>query len=371
VAFLSKVSPSQVSTLLAAWALAAAVGCVRSEVSEEIAPTGTPTISAEVGRVARGDLFEILTVRGTVAAAPNEDVKVGSLVAGRVISMRVAEGDRVAAGQVIAEIDPAPFEDERRQAVAGLEQARSTLENAKTSLDRAQNLFARGIAAGKEVDDAKAQQASAQAAVAQAAAALDAADRTVSLTRVTSPIPGYVVKQLIAVGEQVDGTAGQPLVQIANLEDVEIAASVPAEYLGRMRVGQKVEATTDAYASRRFAGQVVAIAPSVDPANNSALARVRVSNPGALLKVGMFAEARVQVGERRGVLVVPPSALSKENGEAAVYVLSGDIAERTVVKIGLETPNAVEIVSGVSEGQKVLTTSVHGLGERVRLARSL
>jgi len=107
-----------------------------------------------------------------------------------------------------------------------------------------------------------------------------------------------------------------------------------------------------------------------DPATNAALARIRVTNTDRLLKVGMFAEGRIPIQERRGVLVVPPSAVSKTDEGPFVYVVSGEVASRTPVKLGLETTDGVELLSGVKEGQKVLTSSVHGLGERARLAKA-
>ncbi len=85
----------------------------------------------------------------------------------------------------------------------------------------------------------------------------------------------------------------------------------------------------------------------------------------------MYAQARVGIGERKGALTVPPSAIAKnEDGEAAVYVVTGDTAQRTVVKVGLETSDAVEILSGVSDGQAVLTSGVHGLGEKAKLGKA-
>ena len=356
--------------LLAVGALAFSSGCAKSA-QEEGAAVDVPTIVADVGKVTRQDLVAQLVVRGTIAALPNEDVRISALVPGRVMMLHVAEGDAVAAGQVVAEIDPRPLEDQKRQADAAVSQARAALENAKSNLDRTDRLFKRGIAAGKEVEDARAQQATAEASVETALAALDTATRQLSRAKVTTPIAGRVVKRLVNVGEQVDGTAAQPLVEVANVDVVEFAAAVPSEQLAAVRVGQKADIVTDAYGDRAFAGAVIAIAPAVDPATNAALARIRVRNPGAALKVGMFAQARIAVGEHQGVLTVPPSAVERnESGEATVYVVTGGMAQRTVVKTGLETSEAVEVLSGVSEGQSVLTSSVHGLGEKAKLGKA-
>jgi membrane fusion protein, multidrug efflux system len=362
-------SASAGALLAAALAAAfAAPACTRSASDEEIESAAVPTITADVGTVEKRDLVDSLLVRGSVTAPPNQDVRLAAQVPGRVVAMRVAEGDSVRAGEVVAEIETPPLEDQQRQARAAHSQARVAIENAKLNLARTERLFERGIAAGKEVEDARAQAAAAEAALEQAQAALATADRQLARARVRSPISGQVVKRFVGVGEQVDGTPGQPLLEVANVERVEMAAHVSAERLGRVRVGQKAEVVSDAWPERRFEGVVLAISPAIDPATNAALVRLRVVNPELALKVGMFAQARIGLAEKKGVLVVPPSALSRSEDGTAVYVVSGQDATRTPVEVGLETPEAVELVSGVKQGQKVLTSAVHGLGERAKLA---
>ena len=197
------------SPFLLAAALASALAlpaCTRSGSDEEIVSAEVPTISAETGTVARRDLVEPLLVRGAVAAPPNEDVKLAAQVPGRVVAMSVAEGDSVRAGQVVAEIETPPLEDQQRQARAALAQAKAALENARLNLARTERLFERGIAAGKEVEDARAQSAAAEAGLEQAEAALATADRQLARAHVRSPISGQVVKRFVGVGEQVDGT---------------------------------------------------------------------------------------------------------------------------------------------------------------------
>jgi membrane fusion protein (multidrug efflux system) len=320
-------------------------------------------------KVTRRTLLEETTVRGAVTALPNEDVKVSSQVAGRVTSVTVAEGDAVRQGQVVASIERRPIEEQRRQAAAALEQANAQVENARANLDRTSQLFSRGIAAGKEVEDAKTQMATAAAAREQATAALNTANLQLERTDVRTPIAGQIVKRMVSVGEQVDGTAGQPIVEVANLERVELAANVPAAYLSRVRVDQKAVITSTAVPDVELMGSVLAIAPAVDVATNTALVRIRIANAQRQLKVGMFAEARVELAEHPSVLAVPPQAIVKNDEGVFVYVVNGETAQRTAVKIGLETSEAVEIVSGVTEGQTVLTSSVYGLGEKATLAK--
>ena len=356
--------------LLAAALVSALIApaCSHPGSDEEIVSTEVPTISADTGTVARRDLIEPLLVRGAVAALPNEDVKLSSQVPGRVVAMSVAEGDSIRARQVVAEIETPPLEDQQRQARAALSQARAALENARLNLARTERLFERGIAARKEVEDARDQGAGSAAGLEQAEALLATADRQLARAHVRSPISGQVVKRFVGVGDLVDGTAAQPLLEVANVDRVEVAAHVAADHLGRVRVGQPAAVVSDAWPDRTFDGEVVAIAPAIDPATNAALVRIRVRNPERLLRIGMFAQARIALQEKKGVLVVPPSALSKTDQGAAVYVVSGEEATRTPVRLGLETPEAVELLSGVKEGQKVLSSAIHGLGERAKLA---
>jgi len=345
------------------------IACGGKAEDEEAKPPEVPTIVADTATVTRKTLVDEVVVRGTIAAVPNEDVKVSALVAGRVNAVTVAEGDTVRQGQVIAELDRQPLEDQRRQASAAVDQARAQLENARLNLQRNQQLFDRGIAAGKEVEDAKKDLASAQAALEQATASLNTATRNIERAAVHSPIAGQVVKRMVSVGEQVDGTAAQPIAEIANLDRVELAANVPAEYLSRVKVGLPATLSTDAYSGRTFPGTILAIAPAVDATTNAALARIRAANPGHALKVGMFAEAHIAVAEHANALVVPVSAIVREQGAAAAYVVTGDTAQRTEVKVGLEKPDVVEILSGLTEGQTILTSSVHGLGDKAKLAK--
>jgi RND family efflux transporter MFP subunit len=345
-------------------------GCSRSAEPEEPADEQVvPTISATVAPVARKTVARELVVRGSITALPNEDVKVSAQVSGRVDALTVAEGDTVREGQIIARIDTRALLDQQRQAAAARQQAAAQLENAQLNLTRNQQLFSRGIAAGKEVEDARMAVAQAQAALDQANAAGSTAALQIERASIHAPIGGQIVKRMVSVGEQVDGTAAQPIVEIANLVRVELAANVPAPELAHVSVGQEVRVTTDAYPDRSFAGSIVALAPSVDPATNTTLVRVRIDNPDRLLKVGMFAEGHVQLEQHTDALVVPVAALVRDNGSAAVYVVTGDTATRRAVGTGIEQDGFVELLSGVSGGESVLTSGVHGLGDSVRIAK--
>ena len=321
-----------------------------------------------VTRVERADISSLLTVTGTIAALPNQDVRVSSLVPGRVASMMVAEGDRVRAGQILAKIDDRPIRDQLRQAEGAVEQAKANRDNARLNRDRNETLFQRGIAARKDLEDARTQVSVDEAAVRQAEGALALARLQLARTEVRSPLDGTVVKRLVSVGEQVDGTAAQPLFQVANVREVELFGNVPAPYLNKIRVGQTLRISTDAFSQKEFPARVVAISPAVDPATNVGLVRIRIANEASLLRLGIFLSAVLPLETHVKALVVPPQAIYRDqNGVPRVYRVQGEKAEAVPVKLGLETHDHVELLSGAKEGDSIILSGGFGLPEHAKV----
>jgi membrane fusion protein (multidrug efflux system) len=319
-------------------------------------------------KVVRADISSTLSVSGTIAALPNQDAKVSSLVPGRITAMLVAEGDHVKEGAGLARIEDRPFRDQLQQAQASVDQARANLENARAGRTRNENLFERGIAARKDVQDATTQERVAEAALKQAESALALARLQLSRTEVKSPLSGTVVKRLISAGEQVDGTGAQPIFEVANTAEVELFGNVPAIYLQEIRVGQTLRVLTDAFPDKVFAGRVVAISPAVDPSTNVGLVRIRIANGAGLLRLGMFLTAQVPLETHAHALVVAPQAIYRDTeGQPRVYRVQGDGAEAVPVKMGIETQDRVELLSGAQEGEVVILTGAYGLGASAKI----
>ena len=347
------------------------IGCSRRSPGEEGETPGNPeALVAEVTltRVSRADISRTLSVSGTLAALPNQDVKVSSLVPGRIAGMAVAEGDRVKKGQVLARIDDRPVRDQLEQAEAAVEQARANLENTRLSLARNENLFQRGIAARKDLEDARTQQRTAAATLRQAEATAALARLQLNRTEVRSPLKGIIVKRFVGVGEQVDGTAAQPIAEVADSGELELFGNVPALYLGKIHVGQILSVTSEAFPSTSFPGRVVRIAPAVDPSTNVGVIRIRIANPGGLLRLGMFLSVPVPLETHTGALTVPPQAIYRDAaGHPQVYRVEGNIATAVPVEVGLKAPNRVELLSGVREGDTLILTGGYGLGTKAKV----
>ncbi|HVA18315.1 MAG TPA: efflux RND transporter periplasmic adaptor subunit [Candidatus Dormibacteraeota bacterium] len=358
------VGPVFSALMIAAMLMAAGCSGGGSDQAKEPEMTAEVTVT----KVKRADIRQMVTVSGNVVALPNKDVKVSALVAGRITELNVSEGDRIHAGEVLAEIDSHTYQDQLRQAQAALAQATATVQNAQQNLARNQTLFQRGIAAGKDLEDAKTQLSVAEATQHQAEAAEETARLQIERTKILSPLNGVVAKRFASIGEQVDGTAAQPIVEVANIDEVELSGSLPAVYLGRIHVGETLPITSDASSQKTLPGRVVAISPTVDPATNVGSVRIRIANPGGTLKLGMYLNAQVPVETHANALVVPAEAIyHNESGQSRVYKIEGDTAKAVDVKLGIETKEGVEILSGVKEGDIIILTGGYGLGDTTKV----
>ncbi len=355
--------------LLVAWA-ALTLACSHNRASDDEDESGGPAAVAQVTltHVTRGEISASVTVTGTVAALPNQDVKVSSLVAGRIARVMAAEGDRVTAGQVVAEIEDKPYRDQLQQAEAAVAQAKANLENATLNRDRNEDLFKRGIAARKDLEDARTQVTVQEAALRTAEAQLELARLQIARTQVHAPLSGIVVKRFVSDGEQVDGTGSQPILEIANLREVELYGNLPAIYLGKIRVGETLPVTTEAFPGRTFDGRIVAISPAVDPSTNMGLVRIRIANLETRLRLGMFLTAQLAVETHSNALLVPSQAVYRDSeGQPRVYRVQGEEAEAAPVKLGLEAGNRTEILSGVQEGETIILSGGYGLAAHARI----
>ena len=348
----------------------ASFGCSggSSDDEDETTSTANAVVDVTLTKVTRADISQMLTVTGSVAAPLNRDVKVSSLVAGRVTDLLVAEGDRVRAGEVVARIDTRPYDEQLRQAQAAADQAHANLANARLAVTRNQDLFNRGIAARKDLEDAQTQAAVAAAADEQADAALALAKQQVARCVIASPIAGQVAKRFVSVGEQVDGTAAQPIVEVADVSEAEMQANVPAKNLSALHTGETLVFSMTDFPGRKFSGRVLAISPAVDPTSGAGLVRIRIPNSDGTLKLGMFLTAQVPVETHKNALVVAPAAIYlNDQGQPRVFRVVGETATAVPVKLGIQTPNLDELLSGPAEGDSVILTGGYGLADNSKV----
>jgi RND family efflux transporter MFP subunit len=363
--------PARLNLLLTLGFCAVVVaGCShKSAADDDSASDMNARAEVTVTRVTRASISDTLTLNGTASPLPNDDVRVSALVPGRIAELNVAEGDRVKAGEVVAKLDDRSYRSQLQQAEAGEQQAKANLENAQLSRTRDEDLFQRGIVARKELEDARTQESVAAAALKQADAASEIAKLQVARCVVMAPLNGAVAKRFVSVGEQVDGTAAQPIVEIANLQEVEFMGNAPAVYLPELRVGESVDVTTKSVPGHEFAGRIEAISPAVDPATGVGLVRIRIPNSNGALRMGIFLNAEIPVDTHRNTLTVPVEAVYRDqSGQPRVFVVQQDSATAVPVKLGIEAKDRVEVIdNSVKEGQTIILTGGYGLSDQAKI----
>ncbi len=339
-------------------------------------------------KVSKGDIVMSITATGTVNAVTT--VQVGTQVSGTIKEIFVDFNSPVKKGQIIAKIDPALFEAQEEQANANLQVAKANLLKAETALidakrnfERARQLFSKNLIAQSEVDTAETNYDTARAAVnaaksqiSQAEASLKLARTNLRYTNILSPVDGIVISRNVDVGQTVAASFQTPtLFSIAqDLTKMQIDANIDEADIGKIKAGQDVEFTVDAYPDSPFEGKVWQVRSAPQTVQNVVTYDVviKVDNPEYKLKPGMTANVSVIIETKENVLRVPNAALrfkmdekakkisdKKEAGKSWVWILEQKKPRRIQVTTGISDGQYTEIVSGdIKEGQEVITESL-------------
>jgi len=342
---------------------ALSMGCApKGEEKETPEPIAIHCVTAKLQSV---DLA--VTLRGRVAPPPGRDLPISSQVPGRIVSVKVAEGTRVSAGALIAEVDDATSRDALREAQASVSRARASARNAEATLARVRTLVERGIAASQELDDAVAAADREKADVHAAEAAASSARVTLGRVKIKAPFGGSVTRVWRGPGALVDGTAGTPIVQIASSE-LELALDATSEELAGVQSGQKVAVELDAE-RRHLTGVVRARPEALDPASGLGVVRVQLANAEPPPMVGSFGVGVIDEGRKASALVVPASALRGAVSDGAELVVCKDgKADIRTVTTGFRDGKLVEVLSGLKAGERVAVDRVLGLEQDYPLA---
>jgi RND family efflux transporter MFP subunit len=229
-----------------------------------------------------------------------------------------------------------------------------------------------GLITPQAFDDAKSAVDAAQASVAAAIAQVKTAESRLAKAAIVSPMDGVVAYRSVSAGDRVENMGNdRPVFRIVDNRLLDLTVSVPSSRLARVRVGQALEFTTDAVPGRTFTGKVMFINPAIDAASRSAQVVAEVPNADGVLRGGAFVKGRIVVAARTGVLQVPREALLNwdlERQTADVFVVKDGKAEKRAVRLGASGGATVEVVSGLSAGDPVITRGALGLGQGDRVA---
>ena len=261
--------------------------------------------------VDRGAITRVVSATGTLQ--PLVSANVGSTVSGPVIQVNADFNTQVRAGQILARLDPAPFQQRVSQAQAQLSQAQAQYAVANADYQRYQTLAQRGFASQQLMQQQSDARSSAASAVTAARAALDSANTDLSRSIIKAPIDGVVVDRQVNVGQSVAASFQAPTLFVIAQDLSRLQANIVVDEadIGDVREGQQVRFTVDAFPDREFDGVVSQVRQQgvADQGVVSYTVVVQADNPGRQLLPGMTANADIVIEERQNVLRVPNTAL--------------------------------------------------------------
>jgi len=297
-----------------------------------------PPVPVIAALALRGEMVDRIEALGTTRA--NESVRVTASVTEIVQELRFDDGQVVEDGAVLVILDKAEEE-------ADLRAAEAILAERRLAFERALELESRQFAATAQLDARRAELLEAEAAI--------EADRARIANRIIrAPFSGVVGLRDISLGALVE--PGDPITTLDDLSVIKLDFTVPAVYLPTLRRGLPIIAKASAFGGRDFAGEISSIGSRVDPVTRSITARALISNPEATLKPGLLMTVELLKNARQAI-VIPEEALIPRGRQTQVLVvdLESNTAQSREVEVGARRPGAAEILSGLEEGELVIT----------------
>ena len=335
--------------------------------------------------VEKRDLMSIVSASGIIE--PKVRVNISSNVIGEIVKLAVKEGQKVNRGDFLLQIDPQQYEAEVRRLRAYLrvaeikvEQAEVNLRDARNNLERVSSLFQKEFVSQMELeaaqvkyDFAEVQLKSAKEEVAQAQASLERAEDQLKKTTFTAPMSGIVSKLNAEEGETViTGTMNNPgtvIMTIADMSEVLATVNVDETEINKVRFTQRAKVTVDAIQGKEYQGEVIDIASSATKEGDVSVFQVKIAmeDPGQNLKPGMTSRAKIETDFRSQIFAVPLQSVvereievtegenKRKEDKDVVFLIEENKAKIVPVTTGISDDTDVEILSGVEEGDRVIT----------------
>jgi multidrug efflux system membrane fusion protein len=323
-----------------------------------------------------GDMPLTLTGLGTVTAL--DTVTVRSRVDGQLVRVAFTEGQQVQKGELLAQIDPRPFEVQLMQAEGQQAKDQAAARNAQMDLARFRDLARQGILAQQQLDAQTSQVNQYEAALKADQAQVESARLNLTYSRITAPIAGRVGLRMVDAGNMVHASDASGLAVITPLKPINVVFTIPADsiqrVLARSRKGEPlpVEAYDRDLKQRLARGELLAIDNQVDPGTGTVKLKARFANDDAALFPNQFVNARLLVDTLRDAVLVPTAAIQQGPQGAYVYVVKEDgTVDMRIVEIQATEGDDAALKSGLKAGEKVVTDGLEKLrpGSRVSIAK--
>ncbi len=316
--------------------------------------------AAEVVKPLRTEMPEWLEFSGPLVAP--RTVVVRAKAAGTLVSLEVAEGSRVQAGQVLGAIDLADLRSRIAEREAMVESARARLAEAQRTHSANEDLARQQFISPNALESSRAALETARAQLKSNQAQLDTAGIGLREARLSAPITGVVGQRKVLPGEKVSHE--QELLTVVDLRQLELAGVVGTHQVSRLEVGQPVELRAEGL-DEPVAGRIDRIAPAAVAGTRGIPVVVRLENPKELLRAGQYASARVALPDDTPRLTVPLSALGQASGQDFLWTIEKGVLVRRIVITGRRqvAQGRVEVLQGLPESASVLAARYDNLKE--------
>ncbi len=304
-----------------------------------------------------------LTLPGDVHAF--EETKIYARADGYLLKWHTDIGAKVAAGQVLAEIDTPELDQELNRSRAALAQAQANLTLARSSAARWKGLLQERAVSQQEVDEKESALAAREADVKAAEATVSRLQKLIAFKEVRAPFAGTIVQRFVDTGALIRaGASGNasPLFQLAQTETLRVQVNVPQSYLRDVSTGAPVHVRVAEYPDRVFEGKVLRTSGAFDPTTRTLLTEIEVPNRDGALFPGIHVDVQLSLSQASPPLVIPAtSVISRKDGLQVAVVDGTDSVRLQKVQVGRDLGRAVEIVSGLTEGERIVTNPMDTL----------
>jgi RND family efflux transporter MFP subunit len=349
---------SAVFALVALTALAAAA-CKKTETSNAATTPETMLVGPENVTVVQSQQIRTgPAISGSLT--PEKSATIRAEMSGSVVQTWAEAGQRVRAGQQLAQLDASVLRDQQISAQGAVNTAQSAYDIAQRELSRATTLEKAGAIAERDLEQARNAVTAARGQLATARAQLANIRKQLDKASVQAPFAGVVSVRSVNAGDVV--TPGTALFTVVDPGSMQLEASVPADALGDVRVGMPVDFTVNGYPNRHFTGRITRVNPIADPTTRQVKILASIPNVGNTLVGGLYAEGRVS-SESHTAPMVPIAAVDERGLRPTVVRLRNGKVEKVEVALGIrdQAAETVEITSGLAAGDTVLLGAARGI----------
>lgn len=330
-----------------------------------------PQVAVET--VVQRDFVQSVVASGRVET-PHR-VNVGVQITGTVLRVPVSEGQSVAAGDTLIELEASELSAARVQAELGVRLAQANHAAAQRALVRSRDLFKQGFISQAALDEALRVEDVNQAALSQAQAGTAVARARQGYAKVTAPVAGTLIARNVEPGDVVQsGKVLMVLSPQSQSGETQLVVQIDEKNLRLLRLGQAALASADAYAQQHFAAELVFINPGIDPQRGAVEVKLHVAAPPDYLKQDMTVSVDIETARRTNAVLVPAAALHDAD-KATPWVLKIELdgmfhrVRRQPVTLGLRSNGLAEVLTGLQAGDQIIPSTGAGVALAIEGAR--